>query len=135
MSEQLVRMSLTTLFLIAFSFKRSSWKSADLHFRSGNQRVKKPVVPSDPETYQATHLFDKNISRFMDWIQSALRHNQKEGVKLWVPANASKGDLEGPNRAFIESLSIHLSKNNILSTYDGDHIRWHAMFGHRIESL
>lgn len=36
---------------------------------------------------------------------------------------------------FIESLSIHLSKDNILSTYDGDHIRWHVMFGHRIESL
>lgn len=32
-------------------------------------------------------------------------------------------------------LSIHLSKHNILSTYDGDHICWHVMFGHRIESL
>jgi hypothetical protein len=25
------------------------------------------------------------VSGFMDWIQSALRHNQKEGVKLWLP--------------------------------------------------
>ena len=33
------------------------------------------------------------VSGFMDWIQSALRHNQKEGVKLWLPANASKGSL------------------------------------------
>ena len=32
-------------------------------------------------------------------------------------------------------LSIYLSKHNILSTYDGDYICWHVMFGHRIESL
>ena len=25
------------------------------------------------------------VSGFMDWIQSALRHNHKEGVKLWLP--------------------------------------------------
>lgn len=37
------------------------------------------------------------VSGFMDWIQSASRHNQKEGVTLWLPANASKGDpLEFP---------------------------------------
>lgn len=32
-------------------------------------------------------------------------------------------------------LSIYLSRHNILSTYDGDYICWHVMFGHRIESL
>ena len=41
-------------------------------------------------------------------------------------------------RVLIEQLvvlSIYLSRHNILSTYDGDHICWHVMFGHRIESL
>lgn len=41
-------------------------------------------------------------------------------------------------RVLIEQLvvlSIYLSRHNILSTYDGDHIGWHVMFGHRIESL
>ncbi|XVF68338.1 hypothetical protein PTKIN_Ptkin10aG0197100 [Pterospermum kingtungense] len=28
----------------------------------------------------------------MDCIQSTSRHNQKEGVTLWLPANASKDD-------------------------------------------
>ena len=32
-------------------------------------------------------------------------------------------------------LSIYLSKHNIVSTYGGDYICWHVMFGHRIESL
>ncbi|KAK5769893.1 hypothetical protein PVK06_049933 [Gossypium arboreum] len=37
------------------------------------------------------------VSGVMDWIQSASRHNQKEGVTLWLPANASKVDpLEFP---------------------------------------
>src|SRR5579862_8840260 len=39
-------------------------------------------------------------------------------------------------RVLIEQLvvlSIHLSRHNILSTYDGDHICWHVMFRHRIE--
>lgn len=40
-----------------------------------------------------------------------------------------------PNKIIPLVLSIHLSRHNILSTYDGDHICWHVMFGHRIESL
>jgi len=43
-----------------------------------------------------TYLTEGNelcfVFGFVDWIQLALRHNQKEGVKLWLPANASKGD-------------------------------------------
>lgn len=32
-------------------------------------------------------------------------------------------------------LSIHVSKNNILSDYDGDHMCYHIMFLHSIKSL
>ena len=41
----------------------------------------------------------------------------------------------GPLIEQLVVLSIYLSRHTILSTYDGDHIRWHVMFGHRIESL
>ena len=52
--------------------------------------------------------------------------------------NPSRFLARNKARVLIEQdvvLSIHLSRHNILSTYDGDHICWHVMFGHRIESL
>lgn len=52
--------------------------------------------------------------------------------------NRSRFLARNKARVLIEQLvilSIHLSRHNILSTNDGDHICWHVMFGHRIESL
>ena len=42
--------------------------------------------------------------------------------------------IRAPGSAHSQGLDS-MSKHNILSTYDGDHICWHVMFGHRIESL
>ena len=59
-------------------------------------------------------------------------------VKKDVELNSAAVLARNKARVLIEQdyvLSIYLSKHNILSTYDGDYICWHVMFGHRIESL
>jgi len=76
-------------------------------------------------------------------------------LEKYIPVSEDNADDGGNNEKYVELnsaavlarnkarflieqdyvLSIYLSKHNILSTYDGDYICWHVMFGHRIESL
>ena len=77
---------------------------------------------------------DIDFFHICNYIFTFLSKNRIEYVEL----NSAAVLARNKARVLIEQdyvLSIYLSKHNILSTYDGDYICWHVMFGHRIESL
>jgi hypothetical protein len=99
MSEQLVRMSLTTLFLIAFSFKRSPWKSPTPAFSKWTSRL--------PISGDTMGLHYQNLGS--PWAFDPPCPSQKK--RVYVVPYPGAGDLDAVEGAKAVICSSHIYRS------------------------